>query len=102
MNLYLVVSEQLTEMVWEDWFVNAGHEETYCIAELVIASKPSQAKWLAWKSDKNTFTGRPTEIPKMSCRVHSVAIPNMNPCIVTHDPKYQFAWSFWEPDDANL
>jgi hypothetical protein len=51
MNLYLAVSEQLTYVECEDPFVNACHEEPYCIAELVVARNRSQATYLAWQHD---------------------------------------------------
>jgi len=41
MNLYLVISESLSYIVWEDWFNEVGHKETYRIAELVVAEKSS-------------------------------------------------------------
>lgn len=52
MNVYLVISEELQDVVCEDWSVSACHNEPYCIAEQVRARSRSQAKWLAWKSDK--------------------------------------------------
>ena len=69
MNLYLVVSESLTEVVWEDWFNNVGHYDSYCIAELVVAEKPSQTKYIAWRQDKYSDGSYDvTEMPKMSCK----------------------------------
>ena len=62
-NLYLVVSGQLTEVVGDDWFNQVGHEETYGIAELVVANSRGQARWLAWKSD-SFFTGNVRDMPK--------------------------------------
>lgn len=50
MNLYLVISEQLEDH--GDWY---EPPEIYCIAELVVARNRSQAKYLAWKQDKNSF-----------------------------------------------
>lgn len=70
MNLYLVVSESLSEVVWEDWFNQVGHIEGYRIAELVIARNRRQAKYLAWKADKSTFfSGDISEMPKFSTRI---------------------------------
>jgi len=37
MNLYLVVSEEIRYMVWEDWYNRVGHREDYRIVELVVA-----------------------------------------------------------------
>ena len=100
MNLYLVVSEELTETIWEDWFNQVGHEENYCIAELVIANTPNQAKWLAWKADKASFTGRAPEIPKMSCHKKATLCnwldgsTEVEPIagIASKNPAYQCFW----------
>jgi hypothetical protein len=60
MNLYLVVSEELTDHTYGP--------QAYCICELVVADKPSQAKYLAWKSDRNTYCPDDIrEMPKMRC-----------------------------------
>jgi len=70
MNLYLLVSEPLKEVVWEDWFNQVGHIEPYRIAELVVARNRGQAKYLAWKSDRATFyPGDIREMPKFSTRI---------------------------------
>ena len=91
MNLYVVVSEDRREMVWEDWFNNVGHEECYRIVALVMASKPSQARYLAWKADK-TFTPDITEMPRFSCRIKG-QFPGVDiPSIVTNDEQYQHYW----------
>lgn len=74
MNLYLVVSEPLEAVVWEDWFNRVGHIEPYCIAELVVARSRSQAKYLAWRTDKETFY--PSDIREM---------PKFNVCLKWHD-----------------
>ena len=94
MNIYLVVSEDLVETIWEDWFNQVGHEDHYCIAELVIANTPNQAKWLAWKADKSSFTGDVSDKPKMSCRKKSTLPMGLgdSPGIVSNNPAYQFAW----------
>lgn len=63
MNLYLVVSEKLVDIVWEDWTVNAGHYEPYAIAELVVARNNSQARYLAWKTDSD-FCYDMSEMPR--------------------------------------
>ena len=100
MNIYLVVSEDLVETIWEDWFNQVGHEDHYCIAELVIANTPNQAKWLAWKADKSSFTGDVSDKPKMSCRKKATLCSwldgsaEVEPIagIVSKNPAYQFAW----------
>ena len=71
MNLYLVVSEMLTEVVCEDDSVNACHEEDYCIEELVVAHNRSQAKYIAWKSDPDSYEENYSilEMPKFSVKL---------------------------------
>lgn len=64
MNLYLVVSETLETVVCEDSSVNACHIEPYHIVELVVARSRGQARYLAWKSDKDSFSHDICEIPK--------------------------------------
>ena len=90
MNLYLVVSEPLTEVVWEDWFNNVGHLEPYCIAELVCAEKPSQAKYLAWRHDKNSGYDI-TEMPKMSIEKLSSNV-DFPKGIVSDHKEFQHYW----------
>lgn len=68
MNIYLVISEQLETIVWEDWFSQVGHPETYHIVELVVAESRNQAKYLAWKADDD-FSYDMREMPKMSAKI---------------------------------
>ena len=65
-NLYLVISEPITQHA-NCCALEPG--ETYCIACLVVAENPSKAKYSAWESDNYSFTGDPTEMPKMSCNL---------------------------------
>jgi len=76
-NLYLVVSEELTETICEDWYVGACHEEPYRIAELVVARNNSQARWLAWRADRNSFDGDMRDMPKFrtKCQCKNVDGP---------------------------
>jgi hypothetical protein len=69
MNLYLVVSEPLTYVECEDASVNACHEESYCIAELVVARNRSQATYLAWKPDPEMFSDDMRDKPKFRCEL---------------------------------
>lgn len=92
-NLYLVVSEQLTTVVWEDWFNGVGHEEPYCIAELVTARSRSQATWLAWKHDKNSFTGDVRDKPRFRCECKRKNVVNFTG-IVSDDFKNEYLWTF--------
>jgi hypothetical protein len=88
MNLYEVVSETLYKSEYMDY----GPPEPYCIAELVVARNPSQARYLAWKTD-NDFTYDLTEMPAFS--VH-LCMKNMNEKkahTVTREEKYQGCWT---------
>jgi len=69
MNLYLVVSEALSEVVWEDWFNNCGHLESYRIAELVVARSHGHARWLACQSDGKGEYPCLEDMPKMAVRL---------------------------------
>ena len=94
MNLYLVVSELLTEIEWEDRDCSAGHEESYCIAELVLADKRGQAIWTAWSTDKNTFNRHnPTEMPRFSCRIVGRFPEETQRRVVSRDPVFLPYWN---------
>lgn len=67
MNLYLVVSETLSGDVWIDEWIRVP--EDYRIAELIIAKSRSQAKYLAWKNDKHSFTNDMRDMPAMQCQI---------------------------------
>jgi len=70
MNLYLVVSEEIYHVEWEDVSVSAGHREDYRIAELVVARSHAQAKYLAWRADKDGDTWPSVEdMPKFAVRL---------------------------------
>jgi hypothetical protein len=90
MNIYRAISEQLTVTIpiLDD---GSGPEEPYCIAHLVAAENPAQAKWDAWKSDRDSFEGDPREMPKF--RIHlrrkGVDVPRG---IVSDDPRFQDCW----------
>ena len=97
MNLYLVVSEVLTEVIWEDWFNNCGHKEFYRIAELVIANKRSQAIYMAWRNDEYSFNRLDIyEMPKMSAVCVQKDVKNSYglelPEIVTDKREYFEYW----------
>ena len=84
MNTYLVVSESLFTVVWEDFMANVGHREDYCIAELVVAEKPSQAQWIAWKHDRDSFTGDVRDKPRMATRIAEKNVEG--PARILNDP----------------
>lgn len=91
MNIYEVVSETLTEVVCEDWFNQACHEEPYCIAHLVAAKNPSQARYLAWKTNKD-FTYGLTDMPDFSVHMCLKDVNEKKPHIVTREKKYENCW----------
>ena len=91
MNIYEVVSETLTEVVCEDWFNQACHEEPYCIAHLVAANNPSQARYLAWKTDDN-FTYDLTDMPLFSIHICRKDVNEKLPRVVTGEKKYDSCW----------
>ena len=51
MNLYLVVSESLETVEWEDRECCARHVVHYRICELVVARGHGHARFMAWKHD---------------------------------------------------
>ena len=73
MNLYLVVSETLWDIIpiLDD---GSGPYEPYAIAELVVARTPSQARWLAWRTDEVSFEDDPRVMPKFSTRLKARGI----------------------------
>ena len=95
MKLYLVVSQEMKEVVWEDWFNQVGHLEYYRIAELVLAEKPSQAKWTAWTTDQKTFDGNVLDMPRFSIRCLGQFPQESKRRVVSKDPA--FAW-YWNAD----
>ena len=68
MNLYLVVSEVIPYIVWEDWYNNCGHNEDYRICELVVARNHGQARWLAYGTDKHGCYPSVADMPKFAVR----------------------------------
>lgn len=94
MNLYLVVSDVLKEVVWEDWFNNVGHRELYQIAELVVARNYGQAKYLAWKTDRNTFNSDISEMPKFAVRLKRRDVAG--PARIATEEHGAFADKLWE------
>lgn len=88
-NLYLVVSEELKN--YGSYWIPP---EYYCIAELVVAKNKSQAIYLAWKNDKDSFTNDMKDKPKFSCKLKQ---KNVNEPIGIIKDKYNNYWSkYWE------
>jgi len=91
MNLYLVVSEMLTYIEWEDWTVNAGHYENYAITELVVARNNSQARYLAWQTDGD-FSYDFRDMPKFRTRCQIKGVDG--PARIVSD-EYQGEANYW-------
>jgi len=94
MNIYFVISEELTEVIWESMFDNVGHKEAYNIVELVVARNPSQARYLAIKPDKtywSQFYNSILDIPRMSVR--KLGTGNFGePRLVTREKDFEEWW----------
>jgi len=65
MNLYQVISEELSTVI-PVLDYGEGPLEYYHIAEIVAAETRGQAKWIAWKSDEDSFEGNICDMPKFS------------------------------------
>jgi hypothetical protein len=87
MNLYFVLSEELVDRSWDD------PPEYYHITELILADKPSKAKYMAWRNDKDSFSFDIRDMPKMSCKCLAKNIVKESSRIVSADFKYK---EFWE------
>ena len=87
MNIYEVVSETLYQYEYMDY----GSPEPYCIAHLVAAHSPPQAKYIAWKTDDD-FTYDLSEMPSFSVHrcMKNVSLSEVG--IVTNDEEYQSCW----------
>ncbi|MCK4827542.1 hypothetical protein KA005_68065 [bacterium] len=86
MNIYEVISETLEDYESMDY----GPPEPYCIAELVAAKNPSQARYLAWKADDDSACDL-SEIPAFSVHIceKNISIPSG---IVTNEKRFQHCW----------
>jgi hypothetical protein len=69
MNIYAVLSECLsvTIPILDD---GTGPKENYCICQMVVARTRSQARLLAWKSDRDSYCGSDLrEMPRFATRL---------------------------------
>ena len=86
MNLYLVVSEGLQS------YSRLEPDPGYRIAELVVARNHGQAKYLAWKNDKDSFPSwghtNMADMPKMAARLKRTDVPGPAR-IVSYEEDYQ-------------
>ena len=103
MNLYLVVSENLNTSYST---LAIEPPEPYVIMGIVNAKNPSQAKYLAWKSDKNAESDI-REMPKFRCELKIKNSGIKEPKVITplveklineleFDHIYCYLWSFRE------
>ena len=88
MNIYLVVSEELTEYFHDIM----EPPERYRIAELVKARNASQAKYLAWKSDSDSFTGDIRDMPRFQVRLKMADRTGKPGVIMGDDPDLHWMW----------
>lgn len=86
MNIYEVISETLFDYECMDY----GPPEPYCIAHLVAAHSPSQARYLAWQADDDS-TYDLSEMPAFSVHIceKNMSIPSG---IVTNEKRFQHCW----------
>jgi hypothetical protein len=68
MNLYVVLSEEISAST--DWQLEDGSSphENYRIHDLVVARNRSQARWLAWQADRSADRD-PRAMPMFSVRL---------------------------------
>ena len=88
MNVYEVVSETLYSYEYIDY----GPPEPYCIAHLVVARNPSQARYLAWKTS-NDFTYDLMDMPAFRVHLCKKNAEEKQPRIVTEEEEYQGCWT---------
>ena len=90
MNVYFVLSEDVSEVICEDWWVNACHEEWYRIADLVVARNHSQARYLALSHDKS-WTGNIRDA--LRCKARKLGVSDETEArIVTNEPVFADWW----------
>lgn len=89
-NIYEVISETLYD------YESMGYEppEPYCIAHLVSARTPSQARYLAWKEDDNSAYDI-SEMPAFSVHICRKNV-YMESGIVTNKKEFQDCWRYKE------
>ena len=69
MNLYLVISEEMVDYGPTRYMDAPEPPEWYRICELVVARNHSQARWLAWQTDRNSFENYMPAMPKFTCQI---------------------------------
>jgi hypothetical protein len=97
MNAYSVISETLWETIpiLDD---GTGPSEPYAIAHVVVAATRAKARWMAWQTDKATWSTDPRDMPKFSVRKLKGDVEGPAR-IATDEPEYQELWAASAADD---
>jgi hypothetical protein len=100
MNLYFVLSEQLMGPPEYGPYLpdTGGPGEPYRICELVVARNPSQARYMAWKEDRESFSDDLRDMPRMHIHLKAKDVGRF-PAIVSDNPRYQedYYWCGKDP-----
>jgi len=96
MNLYLAVSEELSCIDVIDPEIG-GPTVYYRIAELVVAENHSQARYLAWQSDKDGYawTYDFNEMPRFAVRLKEKGV--VGPARIATD---EYTCADWDDEGA--
>ena len=86
MNIYEVISKTLYNYECMDY----GPPVSYCIAHLVAACNPSQAKYIAWKTDDES-TYDLSKMPAFSVHICEKNV-SISSGIITDDKRFQHCW----------
>ena len=99
MNVYEVVSETL-ERGGGFYGFDPEPPESFCIAELVVARSPSQAKYIVCKAEASHLGRDLTDMPKFSVRIVKRNVDGE--CrIVSEDPDFELCWgNYGQPSRA--
>lgn len=89
MSIYIVVSEELSETIpiMDD---GSGPREPYRMIDLVVADSREQARYLAWRRDKN-FSYYIRDMPNFRTRKLSNEMEGCNGVVSDWD-QYQVLW----------
>jgi hypothetical protein len=91
MNIYRVISDVLTTTIplLDD---GTGPTEDYAIAHLVAAESRSQAKWLAWRTDKDSWSSDVRDMPRFTVKLMRKGVAVDGPGIVSDRPEFKDLW----------
>ena len=94
MNLYLVVSEDVGAS-YELYEGTGGPPEACCICNAVAARTHSQARWLAWRNDKE-FEPTFSEMPRLRCQLRAKTVAFPAGVLADEDVPEGFDWELDE------